>query len=101
MRRSQLIPPALTAAAAASVIAPRPLARIARPLLAAYGLCLIVEATRQALRGHRTEAALLPAVLATMHFSWGAGFLLGCVRFGPPLEAIKRVARVTKPEERH
>jgi hypothetical protein len=27
-------------------------------------------------------------VLATMHFSWGAGFLLGCVKFGPPVEAI-------------
>ena len=98
MRRSHLIPPALTAVAAASVIAPRPLARIARPVLAAYALCLIGEAARQASRGRRTDAALLPAVLATMHFSWGAGFLLGCVKFGPPVDAIKRGARVRKPE---
>jgi hypothetical protein len=23
-----------------------------------------------------------------MHLSWGAGFLLGCVRFGPPVAAF-------------
>ncbi|HKH40974.1 MAG TPA: glycosyltransferase family 2 protein [Solirubrobacterales bacterium] len=89
MRRSNLLPPTLAAVAAASVIAPRPVARLARRLLATYGLCLIGESARQAARGHRTEAALLPAVLATMHFSWGAGFLLGCVKFGPPVEAIR------------
>jgi hypothetical protein len=36
-----------------------------------------------------------------MHFSWGAGILLGCIEFGPPVEAIKRGARVRKPEERY
>lgn len=96
MRRSNLLPPALTAAAAAGVIAPRPLARLARGLLAAYGLCLIGESARQALRGHSREAALLPATLATMHFSWGAGFLVGCVKFGPPVEAIGGAVGVGK-----
>jgi succinoglycan biosynthesis protein ExoA len=98
MRRSHLIPPALTVVAAASVIAPRPVARIARLLLAGYGLCLISESARQASGGRRTEAALLPAVLATMHLSWGAGFLLGCLRFGPPVEAIKLTVAAKKPE---
>jgi succinoglycan biosynthesis protein ExoA len=97
MRRSHLIPPALTIVAAAGVIAPRPVARIARRLLGGYGLCLIGESARQASRGHRNEAALLPAVLATMHLSWGAGFLLGCLRFGLPVEAIKLAVAVKKP----
>ncbi len=96
MRRSNLFPPALTAAAAVSVIAPRPAARVARQLLAAYGLCLIGESARQASRGHPRGAALLPAVLATMHLSWGAGFLLGCVKFGPPVEAIKSAVTVKR-----
>jgi succinoglycan biosynthesis protein ExoA len=98
MRRSNLLPPALTAVAAASLIAPRPVARIARRLLAAYGLCLIGESARQASGGRPAEAALLPAVLATMHLSWGAGFLLGCVKFGPPVEAIKCAVNAKKPE---
>jgi succinoglycan biosynthesis protein ExoA len=96
MRRSNLLPPGLTAVAVASVIAPRPLARIARGLLAAYALCLTGESARQALRGHPSEAALLPGVLATMHFSWGAGFLLGCVKFGPPFEAIRSAVGLAK-----
>lgn len=93
MRRSHLIPPALAGVVAASMIASGPLARIARRPLAAYGLCLLGESARQAAAGHRTEAALLPGVLITMHLSWGAGFLLGCIRFGPPVEAVKRAAR--------
>jgi hypothetical protein len=28
-----------------------------------------------------------------MHLPWGAGFLVGCARFGPPLAALARIAR--------
>jgi hypothetical protein len=27
-----------------------------------------------------------------MHLSWGAGFLRGCVAFGPPWAALTRIA---------
>ena len=31
------------------------------------------------------DAIGVPFVLVVMHQSWGAGFLVGCVRWGPPL----------------
>jgi hypothetical protein len=30
-------------------------------------------------------------VFATMHLSWGAGFLRGCASFGPPWAALARI----------
>ncbi len=36
-------------------------------------------------RAEPADAASLPLVFATMHLAWGLGFLVGCVRFGPPL----------------
>jgi hypothetical protein len=35
-----------------------------------------------------------------MHLAWGLGFLAGCIRFGPPLAALARVAglKVGSPE---
>jgi succinoglycan biosynthesis protein ExoA len=88
MRRSHLLPPGLTIVAGAAVAGPSRL--VARKLLAGYGAVLAVEAARQCAAGHRDEAARLPAVLATMHLSWGAGFLLGCAKYGPPVRAIAR-----------
>jgi GT2 family glycosyltransferase len=95
MRRSHLLPPALTAVAAAAVGGPA--RRAARLAVAGYGALLVAEAARQWRLGHRDEAARLPAVLATMHVTWGAAFLVGCAKFGPPLEAIARAACGTPP----
>jgi succinoglycan biosynthesis protein ExoA len=86
MRRSHLLPPAVVLTLAAALVP----ARAARPLRAApgaYALVLAVEAVRISRNGGR-EAWWVPAVLASMHTSWGAGFLVGCVRFGPPLAAV-------------
>ena len=35
------------------------------------------------------DRGALPLVFATMHASWGAGFLAGAARFGPPLAAVR------------
>jgi len=37
------------------------------------------------------------SVLPTMHLSWGFGFLLGAVRFGPPFAALARLLRGLLP----
>jgi succinoglycan biosynthesis protein ExoA len=34
------------------------------------------------------ERAGIAAALATMHAGWGAGFLAGCLRYGPPLAGV-------------
>jgi hypothetical protein len=41
----------------------------------------------------------LPAVFAMMHFSWGLGFLRGCLAFGPPLAALARIAGLRRSGE--
>jgi hypothetical protein len=42
-------------------------------------------------RASLRDAIGVPLVFATMHLAWGAGFLAGCVRFGPPLRALARM----------
>jgi succinoglycan biosynthesis protein ExoA len=89
MRRSLWLPPALVATAVAAVAAPRPLRTAARAGLVVYA-CAIVAASVRAEGGARDRASL-PAVFATMHAAWGAGFLAGAARFGPPLAAFRNL----------
>ena len=42
------------------------------------------------------DVAALPAVFGAMHLAWGFGFLFGCVRFGPPLRALRYLVRRTR-----
>jgi succinoglycan biosynthesis protein ExoA len=90
MRRSHLIPPAVAVTVAAALVAPRPLRRLARTGAAAYALALAAEAVRLGLRERDAEAVFAPPALATMHLAWGAGFVVGSARFGPPLAATLR-----------
>ena len=92
-RRSHFVPPALVAALGVSLL-PGPLGAPGRAARAAWLAALAATAAQQAARGaDPRDAAALPLVLGTMHVSWGAGFLLGCARFGVPLRALARVAR--------
>jgi GT2 family glycosyltransferase len=93
LRRSQLLPPLVTVTAAGALAAPtRRLRALARGGLAIYAGALVVSAARAADGGARGQAAALPGVWAVMHLSYGAGFLRGSVRYGPPVEAVKRAA---------
>ncbi|MGZ4167353.1 MAG: glycosyltransferase family 2 protein [Solirubrobacteraceae bacterium] len=112
LRRSQLLPPVVTVTAAASVLAPaRPLRRLARVGLGVYAGTLIVAATRaaRAAGAAATGAGLAPerhephrqvpglaAVWAVMHLSYGGGFLRGCLRYGPPVQAVLRLLPCTR-----
>ena len=75
--------PAVAAALVCSVLAPRPLRGLARAAMALYAVALVGVSARTP-DAAPADAAALPAVFATMHLSWGAGFLIGLVRFAPP-----------------
>ena len=93
MRPSLLLAPGLVLTAGAAIAAPRRLRHAARLGIAVYGLSLASAGlrTRGQVDSART-AALVPVVLATMHFGHGAGQLKGWVKYGLPLRAIARVA---------
>ena len=74
MRRSHVLPPGLAAAVLVSAVGPRRLRQLARLGLAAYGLALLGTSATAARSADPREAALLPAVFAAMHLSYGAGF---------------------------
>ena len=94
IRRSHVLAPGLAMTTLASLLGPRRLARPARAGLVAYALALAGASVR-APAADRRDAAWLPAVWATMHLAWGYGFLAGCLRFGPPLEAFFHALRLT------
>ncbi len=88
IRRSHLLPPAVTLLVGGALIPSRAAAPL-RLAAAGYALALVGESVRLAPRtGARRDAAWAPVVFAVMHLSWGAGFLAGCVRFGAPLASI-------------
>jgi succinoglycan biosynthesis protein ExoA len=98
LRRSHVLIPGMVVTAAASLLAPWPLRRLARLAMLVYLIAIAGESARIARRsepegGDAQDAAMLPAVFATMHFAWGAGFLAGSARFGPPLAAFLRLVR--------
>jgi hypothetical protein len=94
MRRSHVLPPGVTATAVLAVVAPRPLRLPARAGIALYASVLLGAGAWALRRGAPArDAAAVPAVLATMHLAAGAGFLRGCLAFGPPLRALAHIVR--------
>jgi cellulose synthase/poly-beta-1,6-N-acetylglucosamine synthase-like glycosyltransferase len=90
LRRSQLLPPALVLTVLAAVASPsRVLRRAGRAGLGAYSATLVAASARAGVGGDGAEAVALPLVWATMHVSYGLGFLLGCVDYGPPLAGMR------------
>jgi succinoglycan biosynthesis protein ExoA len=89
MRRSHLFPPALVATAGAAVVAPHAVRRAARVAVGGYASLLAAAGVRAASQAdRRTDALLVPVVLAVMHLAHGAGAIKGAIRRGPPLAAI-------------
>lgn len=97
MRRSHLLPPAATVLVAAALLPVRA-ATPFRLVAAAYVLVLGAESARIGLRSRAArDAVWLPVVFAAMHLAWGSGFLVGCVRFGPPMGAIRSALIPRRP----
>jgi succinoglycan biosynthesis protein ExoA len=95
MRRSHVLVPGLVLAFAASVAAPRRIRSAARAAIALYLTALIAVSARTAQAGDAEppDVMLMPVVLAIMHLAWGGGFIAASARFGPPVEALRRVTR--------
>jgi GT2 family glycosyltransferase len=92
MRRSHLIAPALVVTAAVAAV-PGRLGRPARAGCGVYLAALAVTGLRAARRAPRpADAALVPAVLMTMHGAHGVGELMGAARYGPPWAALALAA---------
>lgn len=94
LRVNHLIPPSLVIVVAAALV-PSRVAWLARGGLAAYALCLIGTIGQSKRRANATVGAAtrVPVALAVMHFSWGLGFVVGCVRHGPPLAGLRLLTR--------
>ena len=81
LRPRHLAPPLLTLVLAASAVAaPATGSPIAAVPPLAYLLALTAVAAVSGWRRRDAAALLLPPVLATMHFAWGAGFWRSCFR---------------------
>jgi hypothetical protein len=93
MRRSQVLPPLMVVAGLAAAMPGRH-ARAARLASLTYAAAVAVCADSAARRAGAGERWGIAAALATMHASWGAGFLVGCLRFGPPLRGLAKVIAV-------
>ena len=83
-------------AIAGAVLAPRPLRLACRAAVLAWAAAVIAASMPTARKDGAAEAAGLAAVFATMHLSWGAGFLRGCAAFGPPWAALARILGVRR-----
>lgn len=84
---SHLLPPALVATVAAAAGPSSRGRRLGRALLGGYLVAVGASAATARVEARRDRLAL-PLVYATMHGSWGAGFLRTCVTEGPPTGAI-------------
>ena len=102
MRLSHLFAPSLVQTVGAAIAGPAPARRLARGGLGAYALALAGAGARASIdegaaaRGEtavdavveRSDAALVPVVLAVMHLAHGVGAIKGSIRRGPPIAAI-------------
>ncbi len=84
LRWRQLVPPVFIFSLLGSVCV-LPLSPVAGAIMPAiYMLAATIASLRAgALRGWR-YLPLLPVIFALIHLSWGAGFMLGVIRFGVP-----------------
>lgn len=90
LRKSHVLCPGVVLATVGSVVFARPVARLARLGVGSYAVAVLAASAREATPGQRQDAAMLPAVFATMHLSWGSGFLAGASRFGFPFAGLAR-----------
>jgi succinoglycan biosynthesis protein ExoA len=100
MRRSHVLPPGVAGATLAALSPWRPLRRAGRAGVAVYVASILAASVRTAAPGRRLDATSLPLLFATMHLSYGLGFLWGCVRLGVPLGGLLAVAGLRRETPR-
>jgi succinoglycan biosynthesis protein ExoA len=90
MRRSHLLAPGLALALVCAALGPRRLRAVARAALGVY-LAAVAASAAGARDAQPPDRAILLAVLPAMHLGWGFGTLAGVARFGPPIDAVRRM----------
>jgi succinoglycan biosynthesis protein ExoA len=95
MRRPHVVAPGILITLVACVVGPRAVRLAARAAIASYVAALLLVTARAARDGEadRSQLVRMPVVLAIMHVAWGAGFFAASARFGPPLQALRRLIR--------
>lgn len=91
LRRAHVASAALTATCAATIVPVRLVSWPARAAGAAYAVAIGVAAARAAPTRTPRDIGGVALALATMHISWGAGFIYGCARNGPPIGGLRRL----------
>lgn len=97
LRPFHVLSAGLAAGGALALVAPRPLRRAARAALGAYAAALGGACVLTAREDGEDDIPMLAGVFALMHFAWGAGFLAGCVRWGPPWKGLLHAAGLHRP----
>jgi glycosyltransferase involved in cell wall biosynthesis len=93
VRLSHLLPPAMVVTAVVAVVGPRWARPFALAGVAAYVVALLAAAFGARRQGRLAEVATVPPILVVMHAAWGVGFLVGCLRWGPPVAGAARALR--------
>lgn len=100
LRLSQLLPPGIVLTALLACCGPHRLRSSARFVVACYAAGLgAAGAGAFANARPRSDALLVPGVLAVMHFAHGTGMLLGTIRHEFPLASLISLARSESPSE--
>jgi succinoglycan biosynthesis protein ExoA len=90
LRPSHVLSPGVVLTLGAALLGPAPARPVGRLGLVAYAGALAAGTVEAAAvrDADPSDLAWLPVVFTTMHLAWGSGFLVGCIRFGPPLRAF-------------
>ncbi len=91
LRRPHLASGALAATLAVAVVPAGPLRRPARAMAGLWAVAVGVGAARATPSRAARDVGGVALALATMQLAWGAGFLWGCLRGGPPLRGLRRL----------
>jgi GT2 family glycosyltransferase len=91
LRRAHIASAALTTTFAAALVPAGPVRITARAATAASTVAIGVAAARAAPTRSARDIGGVALALATMHLSWGAGFIYGCARGGPPIGGLRRL----------
>lgn len=91
LRHAHLASAALTTTVAATLAPVRAVRLPARAATTAYIAAIGVAAIRAAPTRRPRDVGGVVLALGTMHLSWGAGFLYGCARNGPPIGGLRRL----------
>jgi succinoglycan biosynthesis protein ExoA len=100
LRASQQLPPAIVLTAMLACCGPRRVRSTARVGLVCYLTGLgAAGAGALAKAEPRSDALLVPGVLAVMHFAHGTGMLLGTIRHDFPLASLLALTGFSSPSE--